>query len=120
MSRVYFEGWYNGAYVKAEDWYKDNLVYVNVRQYIKSTATSRPDIDKSFLLKVDDPNRLCEYDHTIADALTHMDEQRDGMGNMKIITITLPKGITFSWDRYWEERKKRELTPEQFAESIND
>lgn len=29
MPRVYFEGWYDGVFAKAEDWYKGGLIYVN-------------------------------------------------------------------------------------------
>ena len=30
MPRVYFEGWYDGVFAKAEDWYKDGVIYVNL------------------------------------------------------------------------------------------
>ena len=66
MSRVYFEGWYSGAYVKAEDWYKDDLVYINVRLYWESTAVSRPDKEKSFLVRFNDREQIHEWQHTIA------------------------------------------------------
>lgn len=31
MPRVYFEGWYDGVFAKAEDWYKGGLIYVNLK-----------------------------------------------------------------------------------------
>lgn len=33
MPRVYFEGWYDGVFAKAEDWYKGGLIYVNLKHY---------------------------------------------------------------------------------------
>lgn len=90
MSRVYFEGWYEGAYVKAEDWYKDGLIYVNVRLYYGSTAVSRPDAEKSFLLSLDDPERITEYDHSIAHCLINRPELRDPDHKLIPIHITLP------------------------------
>ena len=90
MSRIYFEGWYYGAYVKAEDWYTDNLVYVNVRIYERNTAFDRPDVEKSFLLSVDDPERIAHYDHTIADFLIRHKEVRDPEHRLLPIKITLP------------------------------
>ena len=98
MSRVYFEGWYKGAYIRAEDWYQDNLVYVNVRQYYGSTAVSRPDAEKSFLLHMEDPDRLADYDSTIADCLTTIDEKRDKDGHLVPIEITLPKPFRYLTD----------------------
>lgn len=95
MSRVYFEGWFSGSYVKAEDWYKDGLIYVNVRCYWKSTAVSRPDKEKSFLLKLDKPERICEYEHSIADYLIREDERRDAKGNMIPLYVKLPPELVF-------------------------
>lgn len=91
MSRVYFEGWYSGCYVKAEDWYKDNLIYVNVRIYGKSTAVDRPDVEKSFLLSMDDPDRAASYDHSIAAWLIGHKELRDSDGQMIPISVKLPE-----------------------------
>ena len=95
MSRVYFEGWYYGSYVKAEDWYKDGLVYVNVRNYFTSTAVSRPDEDKGFLLKLEDPKRILEYQYTIARYLADREECRDPSGKLIPIVVSLPekKGV---------------------------
>lgn len=110
MSRVYLEGWYSGVLIKVEDWYIDGLVYANVRQYFKSTATSRPDVEKSFLLKVDDPDRLPHYAYTLADCLSKMQEVRDKEGRLVPVSISLPKVDFFN--RY------REMTPEEFAKTI--
>ena len=90
MSRVYFEGWFSGCYVIAEDWYKDNLVYVNVKCYYKSTAVSRPDKDKNFLLKLDNPERINEYKYTIAHYLEREEEHRDAEGQIIPLYIKLP------------------------------
>lgn len=93
MARIYFEGWFHGCYVKAEDWYKDNLVYVSVRIYGKSTAVSRPDVEKSFLLQVADGNveRVSQYTHSIAEWLIGHEEKRDPQGHLIPITLTLPE-----------------------------
>ena len=92
MSRVYWEGWFYGCYVKAEDWYKDNLVYVNVRIYRESTAVDRPDIEKSFLLRESDgfPGRLVNYRDSISYWLSCHEEKRDRDGNLIPITLSLP------------------------------
>ena len=95
MSRVYFEGWYSGAYVKAEDWYKDNLIYVSVQCYYKSTAVSRPDKEMSFLLKLDEPERITEYERTIATHLSQMDEHRDADGQLIPLYLKLPPKMNF-------------------------
>lgn len=91
MSRVFFEGWYSGVYAKAEDWLEDDLVYVNVRQYTKSTCSSRPDIEKSFLLRTDEPERLSHYAHTIVYYLSLLDEKRDSNHHMIPLSVTLPQ-----------------------------
>ena len=92
MSRVYWEGWFSGCYVKAEDWYKDNLVYVNVRIYRGSTAVDRPDIEKSFLLRESDgfPHRLANYRYSISEWLIGHEEKRDPSGKLIPITLSLP------------------------------
>ena len=94
MSRVYFEGWYSGFYdyyVKAEDWYKDNLVYVNLRGYAYGASLSRPAVEKSFLVRFDYPERIAHYDGTIAEILSNTDEKRDQEGRLIPISITLPQ-----------------------------
>lgn len=91
VARVYFEGYYGRAYVKAEEWYTDGLVYVNVRQYIKSTNVSRPDVEKSFLLKLEKPERIIHYDHTISEYLAGLEEKRDADGKLIPIIVTLPE-----------------------------
>ena len=90
MSRVYFEGWYSGAYVQAGEWYRDHLVYVHIRLYHKSTAVDRPDEEKSFLLKLNDPERVREYDHTIAAHLSRIPELRDADGHLVPMVLKLP------------------------------
>lgn len=90
MSRVYFEGWFSGCYATAEDWYKDNLIYVNVKCYYKSTAISRPDKDKSFLLKLDNPERVSEYKHSIVKFLESEEERRDAEGRLIPLCVKLP------------------------------
>lgn len=93
MSRVYWEGWYSGCYVKAEDWNRDSLVYVNVRIYRESTAVDRPDVEKSFLLQASDgfPHRLANYRDTISQWLIGHEEKRDRDGRLIPITLTLPE-----------------------------
>ena len=90
MSRVYFEGWYSGAYVKAEDWYKDDLVYINVRLYWKSTAVSRPDKEKSFLVRFNDREQIHEWQNTIAVIFSSRDESRDDQGRLVPCFCRLP------------------------------
>ena len=90
MSRVYFEGWYSGAYVKAEDWYKDDLVYINVRLYWKSTAVSRPDQEKSFLVRFNRREQIQEWQHTIAAIFSSRDEHRDDQGRLVPCFCRLP------------------------------
>ena len=90
MSRVYFEGWYSGAYVKAEDWYKDDLVYINVRLYWNSTAVSRPDKEKSFLVRFNDREQIPEWQHTIAAIFSSRDESRDDQGRLVPCFCRLP------------------------------
>ena len=93
MSRVYFEGWYSGCYAKAEDWYTDNLVYLNIRFYSKSTVFDRPDSEKSFLLSID-KDRIREYEHSIVNFLIGKKESRDPVGRLIPISITLPKQLS--------------------------
>ena len=88
---TYFEGWFFGSYVIAEDWYEDNLIYVNVKCWHKSTALSRPDEDKSFLLKLDKPEQIASYKYSIAACLSSMKEQRDGNGCLIPINLELPQ-----------------------------
>lgn len=90
MSRVYFEGWYSGAYVKAEDWYKDDLVYINVRLYWESTAVGRPDKEKSFLVRFNDREQIPEWQHTIAAIFSSRDESRDDQGRLVPCFCRLP------------------------------
>lgn len=93
---TYFEGWYNGCFVSVEDWYTDDLVYANIREYYKSTAVSRPDREKSFLLRVD-KNRIRHYPASIATMLQMMEEVRNENGQLVPITIRLPEiGLALS------------------------
>lgn len=87
---TYFEGWYNGCLVSVEDWYTDDLVYANIREYWKSTAVSRPDREKSFLLRID-KNRIRHYPASIAAMLQMMQEVRDENGQLVPINIRLPE-----------------------------
>lgn len=48
MPRVYFEGWYDGVFAKAEDWYKDGVIYVNLKHYRPGAALSCPTKECSF------------------------------------------------------------------------
>lgn len=90
MPRTYFEGWFSGCYATAEDWYKDGLIYVNVKCYYRSTAVSRPDKEKSFLLKLDNPERVSEYKHSIVKFLESEEEHRDVEGHMVPLYLRLP------------------------------
>ena len=90
MSRVYFEGWISGCYAIAEDWYRDNLVYVNIKCYCKSTAVSRPDKEKSFLLKLDKPERVAEYKYSVVKYLESTEERRDAEGRLIPLCVKIP------------------------------
>lgn len=87
---TYFEGWYDGCFVSVEDWYTDGLIYANIKEYYKSTAVSRPDREKSFLLRVD-KKRICHYLASIATMLQMMKEIRDENGRLVPINIRLPE-----------------------------
>ncbi|MBQ6600003.1 MAG: hypothetical protein IJH79_20855 [Lentisphaeria bacterium] len=87
---TYIDGWFHGNHVTVEDWYKDGLVYANVKQYWKSTCTSRPDREKDFLLRID-RNRINHYPASIAEMLVNLEERRDGDGRLVPITIKLPE-----------------------------
>lgn len=87
---TYIDGWFHGNHVTVEDWYKDDLVYANVKQYWKSTCTSRPDREKDFLLRID-RNRINHYPASIAEMLVNLEERRDGEGRLVPITIKLPE-----------------------------
>ena len=87
---TYIDGWFHGNRVTVEDWYKDDLVYANVKQYWKSTCTSRPDREKDFLLRID-RNRINHYPASIAEMLVNLEERRDGDGRLVPITIKLPE-----------------------------
>ena len=87
---TYIDGWFHGNHVTVEDWYKDDLVYANVKQYWKSTCTSRPDREKDFLLRID-RNRINHYPASIAEMLVNLEERRDGDGRLVPITIKLPE-----------------------------
>ena len=87
---TYLDGWFHGNHVTVEDWYKDGLVYANVKQYWKSTCTSRPDREKDFLLRID-RNRINHYPASIAEMLVNLEERRDGDGRLVPITIKLPE-----------------------------
>ena len=87
---TYIDGWFHGNHVTVEDWYKDGLVYANVKEYWKSTCVSRPDREKSFLLHID-RNRINHYPASIAEILINLEEKRDGNGHLVPITIKLPE-----------------------------
>lgn len=87
---VYIDGWFHGNHVTVEDWYKDGLVYANVKEYWKSTCVSRPDREKSFLLRID-RDRINHYPATIADCLINLEEKRDGNGHLVPLTVKLPE-----------------------------
>lgn len=85
--RIYFEGWYGGVYAKAEDWYRDGLIFVNLKYYRPGSALSRPAREQSFLVQVNAPERLAHYaDSIVAHLLQY--------GNTEILTrvkIRLPE-----------------------------
>lgn len=85
--RVYFEGWYSGIYAKAEDWYEDGLIFVNLKHYRSGSALSRPTREQSFLLKVNAPERLEHY----ADSIVSNLRQFSDTGNLTRIIIRLPE-----------------------------
>lgn len=85
--RVYFEGWYGGIYAKAEDWYKDDLIFVDLKYYRSGSALSRPAREQSFLLQVNAPERLEHY----ADSIVRNLWQFSDASNLTRITIELPE-----------------------------
>lgn len=91
MARVYFDTWHGNVHGKAEDWYTDGLIYVNVQGYNSGDAVSRPRFDKSFLLRVDDPGCITHYADSIIAMLAQTDEKRDAEGNLIPANLTLPE-----------------------------
>ena len=87
---TYIDEWFHGCHVTVEDWYKDGLVYANVKEYWQSTCVSRPDIEKSFLLRID-RNRINHYPASIAEMLINLGEKRDSDGHLVPITVKLPE-----------------------------
>lgn len=90
MARTYFNGWMHGHKVEITDWYCDNLIYVNIRFYWSSTAVDRPDNEKSFLLKVDRPERFKDYIDTIVNTLFRAKEARKADGSLAVTDVHLP------------------------------
>lgn len=90
---IYFEGWFGGDYVIAQDWYKPDIAHIEVRQYINSTRTDSPDVVKAFLVRVDggDLGRIRHYPASIARMLAMAKEKRDERGLLMPITIKLPE-----------------------------
>ena len=88
--RTYFEGWYDGVYARATDWIRDNLVCVEIREYHKSTRVNSPDIEKVFLLRLDNPESVIKVQHTIVSYLSGRDEARDYKGHLIPINVTIP------------------------------
>lgn len=87
---VYFDGYHRGALVRIEDWYKDDLVYVNIRLYCKSTAVSRPDREKSFLIQFNDKSFFDLYKYSIVEFLISQEEYRDKNGCLVPIKLSFP------------------------------
>lgn len=90
MDRVYFEGWFHGCYAKAEDWYKDDLVYISIKLYYSSTRVNHPDEEKAFLIRFSDKDRIRNYSDTIVLNLIIAAEKRDKSGCLIPIDCTLP------------------------------
>lgn len=85
--RVYFEGWYDGVFAKAEDWYKDGVIYVNLKHYRPGAALSRPTKECYFLVRTDAPERFEHYPHSIVTFLLRY----GGEGNLIPVEIKLPE-----------------------------
>ena len=85
--RVYFEGWYGGIYAKAEDWYRDGWIFIDLKYYRHGDALSRPTREQFFLAQVDAPERLEHY----ADSIVSNLWQYSDTGNLARITIKLPE-----------------------------
>ena len=92
---TYIDGWFQGHHVTVEDWYKDGLVYAEVKMYWKSTCISRPDKEKNFLLRID-RDRIHHYPASIANLLINLEEKRDGNGHVVPLTVKLPEIDLFS------------------------
>lgn len=90
MAKTYFNAWAHGCHAEAVDWYKDGLVYLNIKKYRRSTAIDRPDEEKGFLLKVDEPDRLRNYADSIASAFADKPGSFGKNGETTIYTINLP------------------------------
>lgn len=90
---IYFEGWFGGDYVIAQNWHEPDVAHIEVRQYINSTRIDSPDVVKSFLVRVDgsELGRIRHYSASIAHMLSMAKEQRDERGMLKYVTIKLPE-----------------------------
>lgn len=88
--RVFFEGWYGGVWARATDWICKDLVCVELRIYHNSTRVDSPDVEKVFLLRLDNPEDIRIIDHSIIDCLAGLDEKRDLEGHLVPIKITIP------------------------------
>lgn len=79
---VYFDGWYEGALAKAEDWYTDNLVYISIKRYDSGARISAPAEDKSYLVRFNDMEMIRHYPNTIVSLLSRCEEFRDESGRL--------------------------------------
>ena len=95
MVRTYFDGWFSGTHARAIDWF-DGLVYVEIKRYTRSTAVDRPDEEKDFVIRFDDPDRIRNYASSIVAGLERLEEHRDASGRPVPLSIELPKIDFFS------------------------
>lgn len=90
---TYFDGWFSGCKAVCEDWYKGNLLYINIKGYRPGSAVSRPEWEKAFLLQVKNKHHIKEYASTIVKALAEIPEKRNKWGQLVPMTMVLPKSV---------------------------
>lgn len=93
MARMYFDGWYNGYKASAEEWYENGLVYINIQYIRPGGRVNDPAWEKSFLLNVNYKEEIRNYAHSLVNALSMMDEKRNGNGQLIPLKCELPKPL---------------------------
>lgn len=79
-----FDEWFGSVHAVATDWYRDNLVHVNLAFYYCSHRLNCPDFEKSFLLK-GSHDRILSLRDSIVHKLSDTDELRDENGRLNAI-----------------------------------
>lgn len=82
MGRILFSKNMGGYYLGITEWYRDNLLYVLIKENNK---------EKAFLVKLTTPRKVTDYADSIGNYLRHREEIRNGDGSLAITELTLPK-----------------------------